>query len=101
MQREGGPVCKEQQVGVCVCTEGNKNGGGGGLPPVARSFFISFSDSVCTERVFFSILGPRERSYGRLNELLNPSSSSWQSLYRERELLAATVLLLFLFFSPL
>lgn len=64
MQREGGPVCKEQQVGVCVCTEGNKNGGGGGLPPVARSFFISFSDSVCTESSFQSLVQERDPADG-------------------------------------
>lgn len=48
------------------------------------AFFSSFSDSVCTEREssFQSLV--QERSCGRLNELLNPSSFCWQSLYRER-----------------
>ncbi len=100
MQREGGPVCKEQQVGVCVCVCVRKEIKTAEevdshllLAAFLFPFLILFAQSL--------LFNPwSRRSCGRLNELLNPSSC-WLSLYRERELLAATVLLLFLFFSPL
>ncbi len=60
IQREGGPVCKEQQVGVC--TEGNKTADEVDSHLLLAVFLSpSLSDSVCTESLLFNPWSERAR----------------------------------------